>query len=181
MKTFILNGSPRQNGNTSVLINRMREILIGEVLTFSAYYDNIKPCVDCRYCQQNNCCNIQDRMQDIYRCANDFDNVVIASPVYFGLITGPLFNILSRFQVCYQNNGKFPVYGKPKKGAIILTAGGTSTTKEAERISVTMLRTMNARLIGTTISARTDTLPAADDTAALLQAEKIAEEFSYKT
>ena len=182
MKTFILNGSPRKNGNTSVLINKMREFLIGEVLMFSAYYDNIKPCINCNRCIEDKTCNINDDMQKIYRCAYSFDNVVIASPVYFGLPTGQLLNILSRFQFCFMGQGsrKFPVYGKPKRGAVILTAGGTSTTEEAERVVATMLRLMNASPVGKVISANTDILPAANDTEALLQAEKIARKFSYK-
>ena len=50
MKTLILNGSPRPNGNTVALINELKKHLEGEVIELSAFRSNIAPCVDCRGC-----------------------------------------------------------------------------------------------------------------------------------
>ena len=71
MKTLILNGSPRQNGDTASLIEKITEKLPGEYKIINAYRCNISPCVDCRYCRENRGCAIRDEMQEI----NTYKNV----------------------------------------------------------------------------------------------------------
>ena len=46
MKTLIINGSPRPNGNTAALLRELKAQLEGEVLEISAFYDHIAPCLD---------------------------------------------------------------------------------------------------------------------------------------
>ena len=41
MKTLILNGSPRKNGDTVSLINKLTEQLDGEYKIVNAYYSDI--------------------------------------------------------------------------------------------------------------------------------------------
>ena len=62
MKTLIINGSPRKNGDTMVLINEFLKNLNGEVKLINTYYDKISPCIDCRYCWSNSSCAINDEM-----------------------------------------------------------------------------------------------------------------------
>ena len=50
MKTLLLNGSPRQNGNTVSLIRELKAHLEGEIIEISAFYSGIAPCIDCRGC-----------------------------------------------------------------------------------------------------------------------------------
>jgi len=49
MKTLIINGSPRKNGDSMTLINEMRKYLEGEVKIINTYYDNISGCIDIAY------------------------------------------------------------------------------------------------------------------------------------
>ena len=58
MKTLIINGSPRKNGDSMALVNHMLEFLDGEAEIVHAYYDDISPCTDCRYCWENNGCSV---------------------------------------------------------------------------------------------------------------------------
>ena len=81
MKTLILNGSPRKNGDTVSLINKLTEQLRGEYKIVDAYYANISPCIDCRYCWSSDGCSVDDEMTEIYDYIIDCDNVVIASPI----------------------------------------------------------------------------------------------------
>lgn len=81
-KTLIINGSPRPNGNTVTLINELKKHLEGEIMELSAFRSKIAPCVDCRGCWETAKCVVKDEMQVIYE--DDFDNIVIASPVYYG-------------------------------------------------------------------------------------------------
>ena len=76
MKTLILNGSPRKNGDTVGLINKLTEQLNGEYKIVDVYYSDISACVDCRYCWNNDGCSIKDEMTEIYYYIADCDNVV---------------------------------------------------------------------------------------------------------
>lgn len=133
MKTLILNGSPHKNGDTVNLINKLIEQLDGENKIVNAYYSNISPCVDCRYCWNNDGCSINDEMTEIYDCISDCDNVVIASPIYFSQPTGKLLDICSRFQTYFAAKhfrNQTPII-KPKKSAVILAGGGDGNPQKA--------------------------------------------------
>ena len=96
MKSLLLNGSPRPNGNTASLIRELKAHLEGEIIEISAFYDRIAPCIDCRGCWETAQCVVHDGMDVIY--GDDFDNVVIATPVYFGTMPGAMLSLLSRMQ-----------------------------------------------------------------------------------
>ena len=133
MKTLILNGSPHKDGGTVSLINKFIEQLDGEYKIVNAYYSNISPCVDCRYCWSNDGCSINDEMTEIYNYIVDCDNVVIASPIYFSQPTGKLLDICSRFQTFFAAKhfrNQTPII-KPKKSAVILVGGGDGDPKKA--------------------------------------------------
>ena len=146
MKTLIINGSPRINGNTATLINKLKENLDGEVTEISVYRDNIHPCIDCRYCIEHNKCSIEDDMSKIYE--DDYDNLVIASPVYYGMLTGPLVSFASRLQVYHslQPTKNSPRVLHEKKAALILTGGGKDNSINAVNFSFVIFNTLNAVL-----------------------------------
>lgn len=50
LKTLIINGSPRKNGDTSELIEELKKQLNSDFIEISAYYDKISTCKDCRQC-----------------------------------------------------------------------------------------------------------------------------------
>ncbi len=75
MKTLIFNGSPRREGDTVSLINKVIENVNGEYKIVNAYGCGIHPCVDCRYCWKNAGCCIGDGMQEIYEYIQECDNV----------------------------------------------------------------------------------------------------------
>ena len=93
MKTLIMNGSPRKNGDTVSLIRKVTEKLTGEFRIIDAYYCSISPCVDCRYCREHSGCSIEDEMQQIYDYIRECDNIIIASPVYYSELTGKLLEL----------------------------------------------------------------------------------------
>ena len=126
MKTLILNGSPRKNGDTASLISIITQNIEGNYRIVDAYRCNISPCLDCRYCRQNDGCIIKDAMQEIYEYIQECDNILIASPLYFSELTGKLLDVGSRLQTYFCSRyfrGEDPIK-KPKKGAVILVGGG---------------------------------------------------------
>ena len=131
MKTLIVNGSPRPNGNTAALIAQLRKHLEGEVIELSAFRSDIAPCIDCRACWTTARCAVRDEMDVIY--GDDFDNVVVASPVYFCTLPGKILSLMSRMQPWHVATFflKQPLALKKKKAAVILTAGGKGNASGA--------------------------------------------------
>ena len=176
MKTLIINGSPRPNGNTASLIRELKAHLEGEIIEISAFYDHIAPCIDCRGCWETAQCVVHDGMDVIY--GDDFDNVVIASPVYYGTLPGSVLSLMSRLQPWYVATHflKEPLVQRPKKAAAILTAGGKGNAQKAQMHLNAFFRMLNARGFREHIacSSDTDTIPAHRDEEAKQQVLAIA-------
>jgi len=176
MKTLIINGSPRKQGDTVSLLNKLKEELAGEIVEISAYYDKIQPCIDCRWCWEEPRCVFKDKMDTIYD--DDFDNVVIASPLYMSGLTGPLISLASRFQVYYaaEHFLKNKIEIKKKKGGLILVGGGDGTPTRAISYAKHMFKKMNATLDEDDIiaSLHTNELPAAQDEDAINKVKILA-------
>ena len=166
MKTLILNGSPRTNGDTSSLIDIFTEKIGSEYKIVDAYRCNISPCIDCRYCWENSGCVIDDEMQDVYKYIQDCDNILIASPLYFSELTGKLLDVGSRLQTYF--GARFfrkeePIM-KSKKGAVILVGGGDGHIDKAYHTACTLLHHMKCFNIHDAVySHNTNERPAIDD------------------
>lgn len=166
MKTLIINGSPRVNGDTVSLINIIMKNIIGECKILNAYRCDISPCIDCRYCWKNSGCSINDEMQDIYGYVQDCDNILIASPIYFSELTGKLLDVGSRFQTYFSARyfRKIEPIIKPKKGAVILVGGGDGNPVKAYETACTLLHHLNCGNISEGVfSHRTNETPAIED------------------
>lgn len=74
MKTLILNGSPRKNGDTESLVNLVIDNLKCDYKIINTYTCDISPCIDCRFCRKNKGCAIQDEMQEVYAYIQECDN-----------------------------------------------------------------------------------------------------------
>lgn len=177
MKTLIINGSPRKNGDTMALINEMIKYLDGDKKIVNTYYDDISPCIDCRYCWKHNACSINDGMHDIYKLLDEVDNVIIASPLYFSELTGKLLSFASRLQRfyaqrCIRKISDFKL--KNKKGVLIITGGGDGKPDPAIERAKIIFRHVNAEIIGEIFSLNTDTIPAKEDLKALEKAKALA-------
>ena len=176
-KTLIINGSPRPNGNTAALIAQLKTRLQGEVIELSAFRSGIAPCVDCRSCWTTAKCAVRDEMDTIY--ANDFDNVVLASPVYFSTLPGQVLSLMSRLQPWHA--AKFflnkPLALREKKAAVILTAGGKGNQDKAFHHVRAMMRMLNATGYEEhwICSPNTDTIPAQEDEKALAAVLELAD------
>ena len=183
MKTLILNGSPRKNGDTASLIEKITEKIVGEYRIVDAYRCNISPCFDCRYCWEHSGCVINDEMQGIYKYIQECDNIMIASPLYFSELTGKLLDVGSRLQTyfCARFFRKEEPIIKSKKGAIVLVGGGDGHIDTAYSTACTLLHHMNCYNIHEVVySHNTNEKPAIDDENALLGLNSILDFFGNK-
>ena len=90
------------------------------------------------------------RMEEIYRDTMDADCIVIASPVYFSTLTGPLLSLMSRLQMFYTAGRMQGVHliEKNKMGGILL-CGGNGSPACAEEVARGLLRAMHTQHLGT--------------------------------
>lgn len=177
MKTLIFNGSPRKNGDTAALLNRLKAEIGGEFHQIDAYFCEIKPCRDCRYCWMHNGCAIKDEMQEVFSLIDEADTIVIASPIYFSELTGPLLSVLSRLQYLYVSKafrGTDALTDKRRNGVILLSGGGDGSPERAAKTAACLLRQMGAEVVGTVCSHNTNSLPAKLDAKAAADCKAIA-------
>ena len=178
MKTLIINGSPKKNGDTVALILELTKHLNGEVKIISCH-DNIQPCNDCRYCWKHEGCAIEDEMQEVYPYLEVCDNIVIASPIWFSSLSGPTLSLASRVQTLYAAGRfrKLPVKEKKKNGVIMLVGAEPVTAVIPAQTALTIMKSMNAYRQGVEkiYSLDTNNVPAEKDFPALVRCREVAE------
>lgn len=183
MKTLIINGSPRKNGDTMTLVNEMVKHLDGEVRIVHTYFEKISACVDCRYCWTNDGCSIDDDMQEYYKLLGEVDNVVIASPIYFSELTSEMLRFASRFQRYFiarymKEDNEFKL--KKKNGALIIAAGGDSRNLEQRAIHSAniIFRHIKTQSVGVVSTLYTNDIPANEDEVALEEVRELAQKLN---
>ena len=121
-KITLFVGSPRKNGNTSILAQALEEKI--DKTRFSVeicyLYDyDIKPCVDCRACKKNDLvCILKDQMSQIYTKLEESQIIIIGTPIYWFGPTAQTKLMVDRFRPYFVNKKL-----SGKRGALILPAG----------------------------------------------------------
>ncbi len=143
----------------------------------NAYDSGISPCVDCRFCQKNMGCAIKDNMQSVYTDVQTCDNLIIASPIFFSELTGPLLSLASRFQPwwCAKRFRSESVPLSKKNGLLLLTGGGSGKPDRAVGSANMLFKLTNTTCVASVFSLNTDAAPALGDTAALKDAQNGAQ------
>ena len=127
-RIVILNGSPRRNGNTAMLIQKFTEgaETVGHtVLEFFLSHMQIRGCKGCfgghngRTCP----CVQRDDMDKIYPAVRDCDVVVLASPLYYWNLSGQLQTAMDRLFALEENDGNL-LRGHHRSGALLMAAEG---------------------------------------------------------
>jgi multimeric flavodoxin WrbA len=127
-KALILFGSAKENGNTAYLVNLFKQNFNGKIeeinLFESAKAGRLSPCIDCNYCKQSVGCVIQDDFSKII--SDDYNIILLASPIYMSNLTAPFFNIISRFnfEFCNKKHLNKTILQKEKIAVLILAGGG---------------------------------------------------------
>lgn len=180
MKTVIFNGSPRKNGDTKAIIDALIDRIPGEVTVLNAYDDLIKGCVDCRFCWKKPTCAFPDfkRLDDLIQPA---DNLILASPIYFGELTGDLLRMLSKVQVYWSAKflRKEDIIPQKKRGALLLAYAGNCNEAYPERTAKILLNNMGvSHYLGCVASPDTDRIPAKEDQALGPKLDDLAKKLS---
>ena len=131
MEVLGLFGSPRKGGNTELLLE---EMLRGAQRkgadierAFLSDWD-ISGCRECRRCEIDGNCVIQDQMQKLYPKLLQADYVILASPIFFYGVTSQVKRMIDRCQALWARKyilKKTPVQEESarRKGWFISVAG----------------------------------------------------------
>lgn len=102
MKVLILNGSPRKDGNTTIALNELNEMIkIFEaegVETEAVRIGNkeIRGCIACGTCADKGKCIFDDIVNELAPKFEEADGLVVASPVYYASANATLIACLDR-------------------------------------------------------------------------------------
>ena len=124
----ILNGSPRKNGNTSVLVKAFTEGAesAGHVITeFFLGGMNIHGCKGCfgGHSSKDCPCVQKDDMDQIYPAVKNCDVVVFASPLYYWTMSGQIRTAIDRLFALEEGDGNL-LRGNGRASALLMAAEG---------------------------------------------------------
>ncbi len=129
MKILGINGSPRKDGNTDILLDKSLEAAGDSGWRTEKIILNlldISPPQEIEYDKVNSegLSPIQDDMQTIYKKVKECDAVIIASPIFFGSLSAQTKIMIDRFQCAWvsKNILKKDIFKKKKSGAFICTS-----------------------------------------------------------
>lgn len=127
MKVLLLNGSPRQNGNTAIALREMEKVFAAEgIETETIQVGNlpIRGCMACGACKAAGKCVFDDIVNEVAQKFESCDGLVIGSPVYYASANATLIALLDRL---YRST---PFDKTMKVGASVVVArrGGLSST-----------------------------------------------------
>ena len=99
MKVLILNGSPKENGNTAISINEMVKIFQEEGISVELVQigsQSVRECSSCGYCFKAGKCAVSDIVNELAPKLEEADALVITSPVYYASANSTLTACLDR-------------------------------------------------------------------------------------
>lgn len=106
-----IKGSPRRGGFTSAMGDFFLEPFRNSSFTVHEVFVHdmrITPCTACGSCRENFSCIFEDDMTPLYPLLRDAALVVIAAPVYFSGVPGPLKLLIDRCQVLWELDLRSP-------------------------------------------------------------------------
>lgn len=126
MKITAFVGSPHRHGNTSKLVQTMCDAAAKngyETKIVHLYGLKIAGCLDCGACKaQSEQCVIPDDFQPCWQDLIASEGIILASPIYFGQITGTLKSFIDRW-CCFFSHG-FQVRKMTGKKFATITVSG---------------------------------------------------------
>ena len=140
MKVLIINGSPRQNGNTSIALAEIAKQLEKLGIESEIVWIGNKPvrgCIACNTCKDKPgaCVFDDDVCNGISAKMNSSDALIVGSPVYWGQPNGAVLSIIQR--AFYSNGAAFR--GKPAAAVAVCRRGGATATFETLNMPFQMM------------------------------------------
>ena len=140
MKVLIINGSPRQKGNTSIALAEIAKQLEKLGIESEIVWIGNKPvrgCIACNTCKDKPgaCVFDDDVCNGISAKMNSSDALIVGSPVYWGQPNGAVLSIIQR--AFFSNGAAFR--GKPAAAVAVCRRGGATATFETLNMPFQMM------------------------------------------
>jgi multimeric flavodoxin WrbA len=136
-------GSPRRGGNSDRLLAEFVDEagrMGAETETIVPCSLTIRPCIECRTCEETGLCAIDDDMQRVYGLMRRADVIVAASPIFFYSVTAFLKAVIDRTQCLWARRHvlKLTDPGARSRKGVFLSVGATKGEKLFEGATLTM-------------------------------------------
>jgi multimeric flavodoxin WrbA len=154
LKILAFAGSPRSSGNSRLMLDRFVKGAAENRITTEVVYPhqlNIKPCTGCLRCNILKKCSLrEDYWSELSEKILACDLLVVASPVYFHHLPGPMKLIIDRFRsfihVQITETGLIHTpYQSWNKQFVLLLSMGSSDDRDADPV-VELFRFMTSIL-----------------------------------
>lgn len=141
MKVLLINGSPRQEGNTAIALKEIAKQLSIEGIDSEIVWIGNKPvrgCIACGQCKTQGlgrCIFNDDSCNKISEKFEEANALVVGSPVYYGQPNGALLSIIQR---AFYSNGA-NISGKPAASVAVCRRGGATAVFESLNMPFQMM------------------------------------------
>jgi multimeric flavodoxin WrbA len=134
MKVIAVNGSPRKNWNTHILLRKCLEGAKetgAEIELVNLYDIQFKGCTSCFICKLKgnsvSKCAMKDEITIFLQKICECDALILGSPIYFSSVTGEMRSFMERLLFPYSSyEGKPSSFGKKINTAFIYTMNAPS-------------------------------------------------------
>ena len=127
MKVLLINGSPHPFGCTYTALHEVETVLRSHNIETELYQIGTKPvpgCIACGKCKATGLCIFNDGVNELAARLDDFDALVVGSPVYYAGPSGQCTAFLDR--LFYAAAAK--LNGKPAAAVVSCRRGGASAS-----------------------------------------------------
>lgn len=137
MKVVLINGSARNNGSCSFVLNKMKDAFEtnqSDVVKYDISDMNIGYCKGCKKCYDDGVCIQSDDVEMIVKDILSSDYVVIATPSYWADVPGQLKTFFDRNTPFGDTNSKRILKAEKEIKGIGISVRAGKTEKEKEVI-----------------------------------------------
>lgn len=99
MKVLLINGSPRNDGNTAIGLEEMKKVFEAENIEAEIVNigtKDIRGCIACGKCSELGKCVFDDIVNEVAEKFEKADGIVIGTPVYYASPNGSIISLLDR-------------------------------------------------------------------------------------
>lgn len=125
MKVLMINGSPHEQGCTYTALSEVAQTLKKHEIDSEIIYLGKQPvagCIACGKCREAGKCVFQDQMNEVLEKLEEYDALIVGSPVYYAGPSGQITSFMDR--LFYAGSGKLK--GKPGAAVVSCRRGGAT-------------------------------------------------------
>lgn len=130
MKVLLVNGSPNEHGCTYTALSEVAATLRKNGIDTEIVYLGKKPvagCIACMKCFETGHCFRDDLVRELQGRLDEFNAIILGSPVYYSNPTGQILSFAQRLFFCKENE----MEGKLGASVVSCRRGGASATFES--------------------------------------------------